>query len=152
MQNDISRVYKKKVNCNIDNLKDLRDFVASVLAEYRLKESDANLMILAVDEVCCNRMEHSHQCNPNESLELTIYVDVQPKNLSHQFIFEVRDSGESFNIVDYAVPSIEQVVKERRNGNMGLGLVKKIMDKIQIDDLEGISVCRMIKQIATNPA
>ncbi|MCS7005032.1 MAG: ATP-binding protein [Cytophagales bacterium] len=152
MQNDTYKVYRKKVNCSIDSLKEVREFVGSVLAQYNLKEGDANLMILAVDEVCCNRMEHSHGCNPNESLELVIYVDVSPRQVPHQLIFEIRDKGEIFNIVDYAVPTIEQIIKERKRGNIGLGLVKKIMDKIQIDKREGISVCRMIKEIGGTKA
>lgn len=135
-------VYSTKVQCQTSDLRPMRDFAWEVLLKYQVPEKEANLIVLALDEVCANRMIHSHNCNPNESLEVLI------KDEGDNLVFEIIDSATVFNIADYSVPSMDKVVKEKKNGNIGLILVKKIMDTIQIDSKNNLSVCRMIKKVS----
>lgn len=133
--------YRKKINCAKTNLKQIRSFVSDVLSKYRLSEPEANLIVLAIDEVCTNMIVHSHQCNPEESLEVVI------NRKKDGFLFEIRDKGELFDILQYQEPDIKQVVRENRRGSMGLILVKKIMDRIECTtNHKGDNVCRLFKQ------
>ena len=117
--------YNYKVPCAKKNLVDIRDFINKALQNHFDSEIDIHSMVLAVDEVCANLMIHSHNCNPNDSLEL--FVEVQKQEV----VFEIRDTGNGFNFKDYREPTIQEIISEKKKGGIGLLLVKRIMDKIE---------------------
>ncbi|MEN7547493.1 ATP-binding protein [Rapidithrix thailandica] len=135
-------IYKKTVSCNKVNLKALREFVLDILRQHRLSDSEANLIVVAVDEVCSNLMIHSHACNPKQEIEVHV---IRKKN---GFEFVIYDNGEIFNIAEYTVPNMEELIKFKRTGGIGLILVKKIMDSIRVEKKGGRNICRLFKNIA----
>jgi serine/threonine-protein kinase RsbW len=50
---------KIKIVRDPKNLKTVRDFVSSTLQGMSIPDPDINMMVLAVDEVCANRILHS---------------------------------------------------------------------------------------------
>jgi serine/threonine-protein kinase RsbW len=130
-----------KLYCNKEKLKDVREFVKSVLSEYQVGENDINMLTLAVDEVCANLIIHNHQCNPEESIVLNINYN------NGAVTFEIIDTGNSFNMLNYEEKPIRQIVREKRKGGLGIMLVKKIMDDIQISTGPSYNVCRLYKKI-----
>jgi serine/threonine-protein kinase RsbW len=101
-------------------------------------------MILAVDEVCANLMIHSHQCNPQESIELLIDVK------KTEVIFEIKDTGNGFNFTDYQEPTIKEIIIEKKKGGLGLMLVKRIMDKVEFIKKDNSNICRLRKKIPSS--
>jgi len=134
--------YRYKVKCNKDKLKEIREFVTGVLQEYALTEVEINKLVLAVDEVCANLIIHSYNCDPHESIELSI--DVKENDC---ITFEIIDRGLGFNICNYKEPSLTEVVKKKKKGGIGLMLVKRIMDEIEFRKETGQSVCKLSKKI-----
>ncbi len=132
---------KIKVNCRKTNLKKIRSFLKDCLKQEPLSDNDAHLLLVAVDEVCANLMIHGHDCNPKSFLEIYCYRE------GHNLIFDVLDQGPFFNINAYKEPSIERLLQERRNGGMGLILVKNIMDGITTLQQDGHNVYRMWKVV-----
>ena len=135
-----------RVSCQKTNLKQIRQFIANKLQTYQLPEVDKNLIVVAIDEVCSNIMIHSHQCNPTQHIEVA--------TLHHSpnvFICQVHDWGKPFNIVEYQTPPMEEVIKKKQSGGMGLILVKKIMDKIELDTSKGHTVYTFYKSLANEP-
>lgn len=130
-----------KLNCDKSRLVDLRAFLNKVLAKTTLTEITKNQVILAVDEVCSNLIIHSHACNPSEQIALEV------TNSGDQLVFEIKDHGEGFNIVEYKQPELNAVKKERRKGGLGIMLVRKIMDNIEFESSGNQNTCRLIKQI-----
>lgn len=118
--------YNFKVPCRKERLQSVREFIKTTLQHYDISELELSQMILAVDEVCANLMIHSHQCNPRDSLELEIVVREKK-----EIIFEIRDKGAGFNFKNYKEPCLEQIIKEKRKGGVGLLLVKRIMDHVE---------------------
>lgn len=137
--------YCYKVPCKKEMLKEIRDFVKEVLDKHGLSEVDVSTLVLAIDEVCANLIIHSHSCNPKESIEIQIDVD-KKKGL----IFKIIDKAEIFNINEYKEPTLEDIIKKQRKGGIGLILVKKIMDDIQIYTEKKKHVCRLVKKISLN--
>lgn len=133
--------YTYKVPCKKDKLRDIRGFVKEVLDKHGLQEIDVSTLVLAIDEVCANLIIHSHGCNPKESIEIEIEVD--EKGL----IFNIIDKAEIFNIKEYEEPSIEDIVKKQRKGGIGLILVKRIMDDIEVVSKDNKYICRLTKNI-----
>lgn len=142
-QKILSMMYKKTVGCSKINLKKIRDFVFLTLENLNVDAIQANLIAVAVDEVCANRIIHSHQCNDRHMIQ--IRITNEPRGL---LTIEIADSGQTFDIEAYQIPNMEDIVRDRKSGGMGLILVKKIMDHIQVDTIGHLNVCRLYKQLA----
>lgn len=136
--------YRYQVKCKKNKLKEIREFVTGVLQSYALTEIEINKMVLAVDEVCANLIIHSYNCDPKETIELSIDVE------NDCITFEIIDRGLGFNICNYKEPSLTEVVKEKKKGGIGLMLVRRIMDDIEFRRETGQSVCKLSKKI--NPS
>ena len=136
--------YKYRVSCQKDRLRKIRAFISKSLARHLSSEEDLHFVILAIDEICSNLMIHSHNCNPKEYLNLNISVS------NNHIVFEIKDRGNEFNIVDYKSPDIEQLIAEGRQGGLGLTLVKKIMDKIEIARENNFTVYRLYKKLGSS--
>lgn len=132
--------YRFKVPCNKKKLVEIRDFINKVLENFGIPEIEKNSMVLAVDEVCANLMIHSHNCNPDESLELTV------KTFKDKIIFEIIDHGLGFNIGEYQEPSIYDIIREKKKGGIGLMLVRRIMDEVKFEQGAHQNVYRLTKK------
>lgn len=136
-------VYNIKISCIKTNLKLVRDFLTQVLGKYISSESDINLLLVAVDEICANLIIHSHHCNPNEFIE----VKCQPKE-DGEFFFEIWDTNHSpFDLNRYSVPEMEQIIQGKKGGGIGLILVKRIVDQINFERVGSQNVCKMSKKV-----
>ena len=137
--------YKYRVSCQKNRLKQVRNFIGKTLEKHLHNEEEIHFLVLAVDEVCANLMVHSHNCNPKEFLDLNVSI------ANNHIIFEIRDTGTSFNIIDYKEPSLEKLIAEGRRGGLGLNLVKKIIDKIEIDKDHDYTVYKLYKSLNHTP-
>jgi serine/threonine-protein kinase RsbW len=52
-----------------------------------------------------------------------------------------------FNINEYKAPDLEEIIRSGRKGGVGLILVKRIMDKIEILRGDKHYICRLTKRI-----
>ncbi len=135
-------IHYYKFYCSRENLKGIRDFVTGVLRNYSLSEIEINQMVLAVDEVCSNLIIHSHQCNADDSIELSV------RNQPGGVTFEIIDRAATyFDLSSYKSPDLKQIVKEGRNGGVGLMLVQKLMDKVEVEYNDSKSTWRLYKGI-----
>ncbi|KXX68030.1 ATP-binding protein [Flammeovirga sp. SJP92] len=136
-------MFRKKVNCETANLHIIREFILSALDSYSVPDSKRDMIVVAVDEVCANRMIHSNSCDPTKEIEVTVTTTIDTKGV----VIEIKDNGEAFDIKTYQSPTINDVIKEHRKGGMGLRLVKNIMDAVQVVQVGKHQVCRLVKQI-----
>jgi serine/threonine-protein kinase RsbW len=131
-----------KANCKEQNLKEIRNFVEKVLEQHLIPEVETGLLVLAVDEICANLMYHGHNCRADEVIEISIIRQTDC------LIFEIRDeSDDAFDITRYEAPPMQQVIRERRAGGIGLILVKKIADQLYYAREGRENVCRLVKRI-----
>ncbi len=134
--------YSFKIPCSKNRLGDIRVFLEKVLSENNVPEVTMGSLVLAVDEVCANLIIHSHKCNEKEQIELK--VDVNKKD---GITFYIIDHGDGFNIGEYQEPSISEIVKTKRKGGMGLMLVRRIMDDIELIKKKHKNIYRLHKNI-----
>jgi serine/threonine-protein kinase RsbW len=135
-------IHYYKFFCSRENLKGIREFVKSVLRNYSLSELEINQMVLAVDEVCANLIIHSHKCNPGDAIELSI------KNSKEGIEFEIIDrDAVYFDLESHKTPDIRQMVREGKNGGVGLWLVKQFMDKVEVEYKDTQSTWRLYKDL-----
>ncbi len=128
-----------KIYCNRNNLSEVRHFITESLGSTSLSDIEINALVLAVDEVCANVIIHSADCDHTKSLN--VYVEIKP----HQAVFEIIDKGIGYDLSKHKMPRLEEIIKFKRKGGVGLLLVQKIMDKIDfIPDTKG-NIIRLIK-------
>ena len=98
-----------KISCSKNNLKEIRNFVNETLKNLCVPELEISMLVLAVDEICANRIIHSNHNNQNLFLELKI------KRIDSSYIsFEIIDEGEPFDHTNYIEPNINQLIKDKR--------------------------------------
>jgi len=127
------------IGCSKEELVKIRQFTSDKLELNKVPDLQAHKLVLAVDEVCANLIIHANDCNPNNQIEFMI--EFRPK----QIVFTFKDKGVGFDINKYESPSMEEIVSTRRQGGLGLMLVKRIMDKIEFSTEKNHNICRLIK-------
>ena len=130
---------KVTIGCSKDELVKIRQFTSDQLEQHSVPDLQAHKLVLAVDEVCANLIIHANDCNPQSHIEFNI--EFKPK----QIIFTFKDQGVGFDINEYESPSMEEIVSTRRQGGLGLMLVKRIMDKIEFSTEKNHNICKLIK-------
>ena len=131
-----------KIPCSKNNLKDIRAFVTETLKGLCVPELDISMLVLAVDEICANRIIHSNHNDEKHYLELKIN-----KEDVNKISFVIMDEGAPFDHNSYTEPNIPQLVQEKRKGGLGLMLVRKIMDSFEVQRENDMTVCTLSKKV-----
>lgn len=119
----------------------MRKFVTKVLHEHHVSDIETNMMVLAVDEVCANIIIHGH--STDDSNYVTINIDFTKEGIW----FEIVDKGAAFDIMKYNEPILEDLIKNKQKGGVGIMLVKKIMDKIEFTAASDKNTLKLYKQV-----
>lgn len=130
-----------QIYCDKENLIEVRNFISDCLTNTSLTEVEVNALVLAVDEVCANVIIHSAECDSSKTLD--VLVDTQ----KHELIFEVIDRGFGYDLRNHQMPKLDEIIKTKRKGGVGLMLVQKIMDKIDFIPSNKGNIIRLIKHI-----
>src|ERR1700753_1333219 len=107
-----------KISCTTENLKEVRKFVNSTLSKLHISENEINMIVLAVDEICANRIIHSNKSNRNNLLEVEISDKLEG------LFFNIKDTGDFYDNTNQSDPDILNLIKEKRKGGIGLMLVR----------------------------
>ncbi len=134
--------YTYKVGCSTENLRGIRDFIRGSLKNHGVSDLDISEMVLAIDEMCSNLMIHAHHCNPDELFELHIILEP-----GKPVVFEIIDDGTVFDINQFHEPELGNIIHEKRKGGLGIRLVKSIMDKVEYEQVAGMNICRLEKNV-----
>ncbi len=134
-------IYQYEFSCDRRNLKSVRDFVTHVLREEHFPEDEIPAVVLAIDEVCANLIVHSHQSDPNDTIEVELKVTCET------VICEIIDrDGLYYDFSSHKNPDIQQIVREGKNGGVGLMLVKRLVDKVEVERHGTQSTWRLTKE------
>jgi serine/threonine-protein kinase RsbW len=124
------------------NLQRIRAFIIDVLREQQLSDVEVHSMVLAVDEVCANLMIHSNNCSPNYSIAVEINIKSKRK-----IVFDIIDKGSGFDIREYPEPDLNEIIRKKKKGGVGLMLVKRIMDEIDFINKKDYNIVRLTKNL-----
>ncbi|TAE61485.1 MAG: ATP-binding protein [Bacteroidetes bacterium] len=130
-----------RVRCSKEYLATIRDFVRDRLDEMKIEDVASHQIVLAVDECCANCMIHQHQCDGYSTLEITVYRQ------GDKVYTEVRDNMPAFPLDSYQPREIDQIVKDRAKGGLGINLIRKIMDEVKVEEQKGYYAYVLIKKI-----
>ena len=138
----IERTFTLQVPSSTENLALIREFVTTVGQQAGLSEAEIGKIELAVDEACANVIEHAY--GHDLSKEVIIRANIDDDAIT----FEIEDTGKGFDPTQIAQEELEKLIQQRKDGGLGMRLIKKLMDEVQYEIVPGQkNELRMIKRI-----
>ena len=116
-----------RIGCSKDNLALIREFVKNQLQLLKVQGPESEQFVLAVDEACANCMIHQHQCDGSSTIEVAVFLK------RGTLYAEISDSGKAFPIDRYSPQRIDEIIRNRGKGGLGLKIIQTIMDEVRVE-------------------
>ncbi len=128
---------------DLKQVPELNNFVKSVGQRLNLEPSLSSQLMLAVEEAVVNVMSYAYPIGS----EGEIRVDAQVTEQSLKFI--ITDEGKAFDPTTGGNADITLSVEDRPIGGLGILLVKKLMDSVNYERIEGKNVLTLTKELGS---
>lgn len=126
------------VEAKLENLDVVISFLTSTLKSYNICKKNINKIELVCEEVVVNIMKYAYSKSKG-SLTLIIDYESKAKNLFIQII----DSGIPFNPLLMEEPDVAMPLEDRKIGGMGIFIIRKTMDEVDYERINGKNVLNM---------
>lgn len=127
--------------CSKQSLPKIRAFVEEELKAMNVQDAMTHQLVLAVDEACANSIIHHHECDERDRIKLTI------SRSGKELVIELTDKGDPFPINEYQPENLAEIIRKRTKGGLGIFLINKIMDKVEVVRHTDHFIYRFIKYI-----
>lgn len=102
-------------------------------------EYDLNL---AMDEMITNVAKHAYPDGGEH--QFTVQINVS----SGEFVARIEDDGMEFNPLDHPTPDLDAPLEDRKEGGLGIFLVRQIMSSVDYQRVEGKNIITLRKKLA----
>jgi len=109
---------------NSKELEKIRDFIQFWSLYFGFNEVDTNKIILAVDEVCTNLINHAIKLDKSKE----ICIEVEHKK--NDFIISISDDASPFDLTTKNNIDMSEYFANFRRGGLGIQIVRHVMDEI----------------------
>lgn len=114
-----------------ENLYLIREFVEEAAKKAGIAQSEIDKIILSVDEAATNVMKHAYKTTGLGE----IIINTETNNNSFSII--ITDHGNSFDADTIKSPDMEDYLRRRKVGGLGVYLIRSLMDNVQYDSVPG---------------
>ncbi|MBN9660967.1 MAG: ATP-binding protein [Acidobacteria bacterium] len=136
------KTFSLKVPSSTENLAMIRDFVSNIGVQVGFNEGEVARLALAVDEACANVIEHAYGLEATHDVTIRAVVD------DDTLRFEIIDTGRGFDPAQMHPQEVEELIRQRKSGGLGLRLIRTIMDDVQYRIVPGEkNELRMVKKL-----
>lgn len=134
--------YRKKTGKpKIEHAGEFARFVSESLAKYGVSGKTATKMEIAFDEL------FSNVCYYSGAKEITVGVRIQKSaKESREVILSFEDNGIPYNPFERPDPDITVPIGQRKEGGLGIYLVKKQMDRVEYKYSKGKNKIKLMKE------
>lgn len=132
--------YSLSVKASTGQIATVRNFVAQHALNFGFNENEVENIRLAVDEAFTNIIKHAYNYDSSKS------VDIKLQRQGNLFSISMYDHGEPFDTSNYSIPNVQQQIKAKKRGGVGVYLIKQLMDTIDYNRYEDVNEIRMIKK------
>ena len=119
---------------------EVRRFLRENLEDLELSERAYFIIELSLLEICTNIIRYAY---PDEKGEIFLKIWRQEGKI----FIEIRDNGVPFNPKKLEVPNINQAIKKKRTGGLGVFLARQLMDGFDYRRGNGQNILTMYKSI-----
>ena len=131
---------EKSFKRNYDSLSDIFDFVSDYLKRFNIDEASSFKTNLAIEELFTNMIKYQTDGKHDIIIELMLEDNKLIINMTDQDV-------KRFDITKSPEVDINKPLNERKDGGLGLFLVKKIMDEVKYDYKNGNSRITIVKNL-----
>lgn len=129
------------VHASTEHLGEVREFVAANAASCGFNAAEVEDIRLAVDEAMTNVIKHAYQHDSSKRIIIQLGVE------DDHFQVRITDSGRSFNFDTYKEPDIEERIRQRKKGGVGVYLIRRLMDKVEYKKVRSRNEITMTKKL-----
>ena len=127
-----------KVPAQMNYLRVLRKFVTRFGAKYGFTSAELYAFKSAVDEACTNIIEHGYEYQDG-----TITLRAVFNN--NRLTIELMDNGKSFDFDGVTNPDLEDYVKIRKRGGLGIFIIRRLLDEVDYQSTANGNILRLTK-------
>lgn len=124
----------------LDQLSILAEFVLACAQRFGVQESDLFAIQMAVDEAATNIILHGYQEAGREG-----DFQVRCWREGTDFFVQLRDRGRPFDPGLVPEPDLESPLEERREGGLGIFLMRRLMDRVEFSTEGEENVLTMVR-------
>lgn len=119
----------------------VRQFVKDHAAAQGFADEHVYTLQLAVVEAVTNVIVHGYKGEPGHPIWVEAEVDAEA------LTFVIRDRGREFDIHGHPDPDLKRHMAERIKGGLGVYLMRKLMDELDLKRDGGCNILRMRKRM-----
>lgn len=139
------RTFALHVPSSTENLALIRDFISNIGCQAGFDDKEVARIALAVDEACANVIEHAYGSDMTREVKIRVVVE------DERVTFEIQDTGRGFDPSQIEAKDVEELIRQRKSGGLGLRLIRTIMDDVQYQIVPGQkNELRMVKKLKKN--
>lgn len=132
------------LQATLENLEQVLDFIHDNLEKNGCKRKVQIQISIAVEEIYVNIAHYAY--NPQVG---PVTIQVRVGGTPSQLIIRFLDCGVPYNPLDTQKPDIELSANDRQIGGLGILMVKKSMDEVGYEYLDGKNILTLKKNILT---
>ena len=135
--------FEVEVKAKLENLAVIDDFLTETMQQFGMKEDEGVQVRLAVNEACTNIIQYAYSGESENSIVILCSMS------GNDLVIEIRDWGKPFDPEAVPQPDIESELFERREGGVGIFLMKQMMNDVRYSFHSGkYNELRMIKHVS----
>jgi len=119
-----SRMRTSKFPGRYDSLVKVSEFIVQAAKDAGLANAETYAVELAVDEACCNIIDHAYGGEGKGELECSVIVN------EGELTVILRDKGQPFDPESISAPELNVPLEQLKPRGVGLYLMRKLMDEI----------------------
>jgi len=130
---------EKTFPAQLDQLSAIADFVTAAARLLRMGERDVFAVQMAVDEAVTNIITHGYAGQADGN------VDISCWKRGDDLVIEIRDWGRPFDPDEIPEPDLHTPLEDRREGGLGIFLMRRMMDRVEFAHIDGENVLTMAR-------
>ena len=119
--------FKLTVNSDMASLTTISEFIHSAARELGLDDDQTFAVHVAVDEACCNVIEHGYGGRMDGTIDIICRLS------GNNVAVTIRDTAPPFDPESVPEPIVSAPLEERDGSGLGLYLMKKLMDSVEFE-------------------
>lgn len=136
-------MYKLTVPAKIENLQKVFNFLSAQLNSVTYNMKSRLQLELSIEEAYVNISKYAYESDEGD-VEILSHIDKDPI----QITVKLMDSGMPYNPLNNEDPNILANTEEKELGGLGILLIKKNVDNIRYEYLDGKNVLTIQKKLA----
>ena len=126
---------------DVSELERVLSFVSDLCVRNSIPPETEYDLNLALDEIVTNVAKHAYPAGEEHQFTLQITLS------NEEFVARVEDDGMEFNPLDHPTPDLNAPLEERKEGGLGIFLIRQIMTSVEYQRVAGKNIITLRKKL-----